>query len=125
MKEKYRSVGLDYDLIVSKYPNINEYESIVNAYFEDEFFVKLKEYLDDEDYELAKDAVKGLYILAEELYLFPLYMALLDIYEDIEDITYDDLVEKIKNSELHPDRKYRIIDFYNEWDVYNYDLSNE
>ena len=43
MKEKYRSVGLDYDLIVSKYPNINEYESIVNAYFEDEFFVKLKE----------------------------------------------------------------------------------
>ena len=47
------------------------------------------------------------------------------IYEDIEDITYDDLVGKIKNSELHPDRKYRIIDFYNEWDVYNYDLSNE
>lgn len=94
MKEKYRSVGLDYDLIVSKYPNINEYESIVNAYFEDEFFVKLKEYLDDEDYELAKDAVKGLYTLAEELYLFPLYMALLDIYEDIEEEIYNELIKK-------------------------------
>ena len=89
MKEKYRSVGLDYDLIVSKYPNINEYESIVNAYFE--------EYLDDEDYELAKDAVKGLYILAEELYLFPLYMALLDIYEDIEEEIYNELIKKYDN----------------------------
>ena len=30
MKEKYRSVGLDYDLIVSKYPNINEYNGNVS-----------------------------------------------------------------------------------------------
>ena len=55
---------------------------------------ELKEYLDDEDYELAKDAVKGLYILAEELYLFPLYMALLDIYEDIEEEIYNELIKK-------------------------------
>lgn len=94
MKKKYQSVGLDYELIVSKYPNINEYEGIVNAYFEDEFFVKLKDYLEDEDYELAKDALKGLYILAQELYLFPLYMALLDIYEDIEDEIYNELMRK-------------------------------
>ena len=47
------------------------------------------------------------------------------IYEDIEDIKYDDLVEKINNSQLYPGKKYRIIDFYNEWDNYYYDLSNE
>ena len=47
------------------------------------------------------------------------------IYEDIENIKYDDLVEKINNSQLYPGKKYRIIDFYNEWDNYYYDLSNE
>lgn len=47
------------------------------------------------------------------------------IYEDIEDITYDDLVEKINNNQLYPGKKYRIIDFYNEWDNYYYDLSKE
>lgn len=47
------------------------------------------------------------------------------IYEDIEDITYDALVEKINNSQLYPGKKYRIIDFYNEWDNYYYDLSIE
>ena len=47
------------------------------------------------------------------------------IYEDIEDITYDALVEKINNSQLYPGKKYRIIDFYNEWDNYYYDLSVE
>lgn len=47
------------------------------------------------------------------------------IYEDIEDITYDGLVEKINNSQLYPGKKYRIIDFYNEWDNYYYNLSKE
>ena len=47
------------------------------------------------------------------------------IYEDIENIKYDDLVEKINNSQLYPGKKYRIIDFYNEWDNYYYDLSVE
>ena len=31
-------------------------------------------------------------------------------------------VEKINNSQLYPGKKYRIIDFYNEWDNYYYDL---
>ena len=38
MKNKYRKVGLDYDLIIEKFPNINEYEEAVNAYLSDEFF---------------------------------------------------------------------------------------
>lgn len=88
MKEKYEKVGLNYDLIVDKYPNINEYEEIVNAYLSDPFFYELKDYLDNEDYELAKDATKGLFILAQELRLYPLYIALLDIYEDLEEELY-------------------------------------
>jgi len=88
MEEKYKSVGLDYNLISSKYPNINEYENILTTYLADPFFVELKKYLDDEDYALAKDALKGLYILAQELYVYPLYIALMEIYEDLEDEDY-------------------------------------
>ena len=92
MKNKYASVGLNYDLILEKYPNINYYEETVNAYLDDPFFSELKEMLENEDYALAKDATKGLYILASELCLFPLYEALLDIYEDLEFETYDDVL---------------------------------
>ena len=91
MKEKYEKLGLNYDLIISKYPNIYEYEEIVNSYLDDEFFSQLKGMIDDEDYALAKDAVKGLYVLASELCLFPLYEALLELYEDLEYETYDDI----------------------------------
>ena len=93
MKEKYKALGLDYDLIISKYPNIDEYEEIVNSYLDDEFFSTLKDMLNDEDYELAKDAVKGLYVLAGELCLFPIYEALLEVYEDLEFETYEDVLK--------------------------------
>ena len=91
MKEKYKSCGLNYDYIVEKYPNIHEYEDIVNAYLADEFFKDLETMIDDEDYEMAKDATKGLYILAQELCLFPLYETLMEVYEDLEYETYADL----------------------------------
>ena len=64
--------------------------------FETKFFksfVIREVMLESEDYALAKDAVKGLYILASELCLFPLYEALLDIYEDLEFETYDDVLK--------------------------------
>ena len=93
MKEKYESCGLNYDLILEKYPNINYFEEIVNAYLDDPFFKELKDMLESEDYALAKDAVKGLYILASELCLFPLYETLLDIYEDLEFETYGDVLK--------------------------------
>ena len=89
MKEKYAKVGLNYDLILEKFPNIDYYEQTVNAYLDDPFFKELKGMLEDEDYALAKDATKGLYILASELCLYPLYEALLDVYEDLEYETYD------------------------------------
>ncbi len=91
MKNKYKSVGLDYDLILDKFLNINEYEETANAYLDDEFFRELEAMIDEEDYAMAKDAVKGLYILAGELFMFPLYEALLEIYEDLEYETYADL----------------------------------
>lgn len=92
MADKYKNVGLDYDLIQTKYPNIAEYEKIALAFLDDPFFKEIKEYLENEDYALAKDATKGLYILAQELYLMPLYMALLDIYEDLEEELYKEVM---------------------------------
>ena len=91
MKEKYAKCGLDYELILSKYPNIDEYEMIVNTYLQDEFFKDLETMINDDDFEMAKDATKGLYVLAGDLYLFPLYETLLEIYEDLEYETYKDL----------------------------------
>ena len=92
MKNKYKSVGLNYDLIIKKYPNINEYEETVSAYLEDEFFKELEIMLENEDYAMAKDAVKGLYILASELCLYPLYEKLLEVFEDLEFETYQDVL---------------------------------
>ena len=92
MKNKYASCGLNYDIILEKYPNISEYEEIVNAYLADEFFADLEGMLDTEDYAMAKDATKGLYILASELCLFPLYERLLEVYEDLEYETYGEVM---------------------------------
>lgn len=92
MRNKYKSCGLNYDIIVEKYPNISEYEDTVNAYLADEFFRELEDMLDNEDYAMAKDATKGLYILASDLCLYPLYETLLEIYEDLEYETYSDVM---------------------------------
>ena len=92
MRNKYKSVGLDYDLIIDKYRNIYEYEETANAYLSDEFFRQLEDMLDEEDYAMAKDAVKGLYILASELCMYPLYERLLEIYEDLEYEMYGDVM---------------------------------
>lgn len=39
------------------------------------------------------------------------------VYEEIIDVTYSDLQELINNSKLIPTKKYKIIDFQNEWEV--------
>ena len=97
MKDKYASVGLNYDIIIDKFKNINEYEETVNAYLSDPFFKQLEGMLDDEDYALAKDATKGLYILAGDLCLYPLYEALLEVYEDLEYEMYDEIMTHYKD----------------------------
>ena len=97
MRQKYETCGLNYDIITKKYPNINEYEETVSAYLDDPFFKELEEMLDNEDYAMAKDATKGLYILSSELLLLPLYEALLEIYEDLEYETYDGVINHYKD----------------------------
>lgn len=97
MKEKYKSVGLDIDQILEKYPNIQEYEEIANAYLADPFFEDINHYLEDEDYELAKDALKGLFVLAQELRMYPLYIKLVDVYEDLDSELYDDALKHYKD----------------------------
>ena len=87
---------MDYDLITEKFPNINEYEQTVNVYLDDDFFIEMKTMIEDEDYALVKDACKGLYILANDLYLFPLYEALLDLYESVEYEEYNNLLSQYK-----------------------------
>ena len=39
------------------------------------------------------------------------------VYEEIVDVTYTELQELIKSSKLIPTKKYKIIDFQNEWEV--------
>ncbi len=97
MKKKYASVGLNYDLICERYPDIAEYEDTVNAFLADEFFRDLEGMLEEEDYAMAKDAVKGLYILASDLFLYPLYETLLEIYEDLEYEMYSDIMSHYRD----------------------------
>ena len=66
-------------------------DRVIKAYLDDEFFMSLQDYLDNEDYALAKDATKGLYVLAQKLELYDLYMALVDLYEDIDGAFYQDI----------------------------------
>ena len=106
MKSKYAGCGLNYDYIVEKYPDIGEYEDIVNTYLDDEFFEDLEMMLEEEDYEMAKDAVKGLYILAQDLCLFPLYETLLEIYEDLEYEMYADVKQHYRDM-IEKHRKIR------------------
>ncbi len=93
MKEKYAKIGLNFEIISKKFPNIDEYEETVNAYLSDPFFKELEGMLDDEDYAMAKDATKGLYILASDLCIYPLYEALLEIFEDLEYEMYEDVMK--------------------------------
>lgn len=85
-------------------------KDVIKFYLEDEFFIEVEKYLADEDYALAKDAVKGLYILAMEFKLYKLYETLLDIYEDLEAEFYNDVLkhyELMKNEYLRLKEEYK------------------
>ncbi|MDO4198476.1 MAG: hypothetical protein Q4D13_05760 [Erysipelotrichaceae bacterium] len=102
MKKKYESVGLNYEDILAHFPNIDEYEETVNAYLSDEFFMELENMLIEEDYSMAKDATKGLFILSQDLLLFPMYEALMEVYEDLEYEIYDEIMKHYKDMiEVH------------------------
>ena len=65
---------------------------VIKFYLNDEHFTEIKVFLENEDYAMAKDATKGLYLLAMELRLFKLYETLLDIYDDLEAEFYKDVI---------------------------------
>ena len=54
----------------------DEYEIIC---LDDEFFEEIPLFIKDQDYEMAFDALKGLYILAEQFRLMRLYEYLLEV----------------------------------------------
>ena len=83
---------LDFKVLNSE-ENDQETKIAIKYYLEDEFFTDLINYLNYEDYAMAKDATKGLHILAQEFKLFRLYETLLDIYEDLDAEFYDDIYE--------------------------------
>jgi len=93
MENKLKSVGLDFQLIKSKYPNLNEYEEIICSFFSDPHFIELKQTLENEDYEMAKDMIRGLSNLSQELCLFNLYYSLVDILEDLEEEDYKEVMK--------------------------------
>lgn len=104
MRNSFKDLGLDYDLINDKYPDIDEYNNIVKFYLNDEFFEEIGTFLENEDYALAKDACKGLFILAQDLYLYPLYIAIMEVYEDLEAKTYNDVLNHYKEMKAVYDR---------------------
>ncbi len=104
MRNSFKELGLDYDLINDKYPDIDEYNNIVKFYLNDEFFEEIGTFLENEDYALAKDACKGLFILAQDLYLYPLYIAIMEVYEDLEAKTYNDVLNHYKEMKAVYDR---------------------
>lgn len=93
MEQILKQLGLDVDLIKSKYPNFDDYINTVKFYLDDEFFDGIGNYLNNEDYALAKDATKGLFILASDLCLYPLYIALMEVYEDLCVEEYGDVIK--------------------------------
>ena len=92
--DKYLRNKINPGLVLNEFSSLEAYEEALRFYLQDEFFLQLKEYLDNNDFEMAKDALKGLYILAGDLKLFPLYEALLEIYQDLLEEEYRYLGER-------------------------------
>ena len=102
MKEKIIKAGLNYEEISAAFPDLKAYEEAVRFYLNDPYFFDLKNFLDDEDYAMAKDAIKGLYLLAQELKIYKLYVALVDLYEDVEEEYYNELMTNYeKMAKIH------------------------
>lgn len=73
------------------------------------------------DYVINKDGYR-LYIDADgvsTLEIDKVIIRQLLVYEEITSVTYLELQKLIKSSELIPTKKYKIIDFQNEWEVTN------
>ena len=73
----------------------NKYMEAVRFYLDDEFFEEVPLFIKDQDYEMAFDALKGLYILAEQFRLMRLYEYLLEVYESLLDEDLNGMDDKV------------------------------
>ena len=89
----------------------NPNRKVIKAFLEDEFFYDLRVYLEEGDYVLAKDAIKGLYVLASKLALFELYGHLLDLYEVLE---YEDYINVMSQYEALIKEYERLLEVYHD-----------
>ena len=80
--DKYLRNKINPGLVLNEFSSLEAYEEALRFYLQDEFFLQLKEYLDNNDFEMAKDALKGL------------YEALLEIYQDLLEEEYRYLGER-------------------------------
>ncbi len=86
-------------------------KEVIKAFLADEFFYALRGYLEEEDYALAKDAIKGLYALASKLALFDLYGHLLDLYEVLE---YEEYKDVMSHYEVMIKEYERLLEVYHD-----------
>lgn len=96
MKNEFEKNAIYIDDIIHKYENIEAYIEAVRVYLDDEFFDELENYYKNNDFEILKDALKGLYILALEFRIMKLYQAILEVYECVVDEEYKNIEEAIK-----------------------------
>lgn len=92
--KKYKIVADD--IIDSEFEgDPNKYIEAVKFYLNDEFFSEIQIFIDDQDYEMAFDALKGLFILAEQFRLLRLYEYLVEVYESLLDEDLTDINGKV------------------------------
>lgn len=96
MRTEFEKNMIYIDDIIHKYRSLDDYVDAVRIYLEDDFFSELEGYYRDNDFEMLKDALKGLYILALEFRIMKLYQALLEVYECVVDEEYKNIQDTIK-----------------------------
>lgn len=83
--------GINIEEVKHSFPNLKNYEESLKCYLHDDFFTTLDSFVVSQDYAMAKDATKGLMILAQELKVFKLYQALSEVYEDLLEEEYQEI----------------------------------
>lgn len=110
MKTEFEKRAILIDDIIQNYTDLDEYKKVARTYLNDDFFEELPIFIAQNDYEMAKDALKGLYILALELRMIRLYQELLEIYECLIDEEYKNLDDNVKKvMEIRTD----LLEFFN------------
>ena len=98
MKNKYERLGLIEEEIAKGLLELNlntmqEYDEAVLFFLNDTHFEEIGDFLDVGDFAMAKDATKGLFYLAGDLMLLPLYEKILEVLADLNDEDYSEVIK--------------------------------